>query len=300
MTTRTRLLLMLLLLVLPLALIACDPDEEEDGDNNDTVEQVATDAANAADEAADDAEDAAEALATEAADAADDAGDAAEAMATEAADAVDDAGDAAEDAADDVEDAADDAADAMGDAVELDVPDVELPATYESAQEGLTVRVMHPEGWVGTDEGGSLLLANSQEALETADQPELNLAEGQEVISVILFPTMGAEMDPSALIAGMSAEMSAQEGMTVGEPENVSVNGREGVRVALNGENGSGEVYFLSYNTDYMLLAMAAAGDYDAFRDTALAIVNSVEVEVTETAPDAETEPGMEATEAAG
>lgn len=170
--------------------------------------------------------------------------------------------------------------------------DVELSQTFES-ETGATVK--YPEGWVAMEDGGQIVLANSQALMDkmqdsTDIEAKPEKGEAGVVLSVMPLAALGleegAELDTifDMMVQGMTSEGMEAEG----DAQSIKVGDSDAKRldVKLTDEGGEGMVVFYINDAGALVMAILATADDErgTYDDLALKIAESV----TWTAPAAE------------
>lgn len=170
--------------------------------------------------------------------------------------------------------------------------DVELSQTFES-ETGATVN--YPEGWVAMENGGQIVLANSQALMDkmqdsTDIEAKPEKGEAGVVLSVMPLAALGleegAELDTifDMMVQGMTSEGMEAEG----DAQSIKVGDSDAKRldVKLTDEGGEGMVVFYINDAGALVMAILATADDErgTYDDLALKIAESV----TWTAPAAE------------
>lgn len=154
-----------------------------------------------------------------------------------------------------------------------------LSETFTHEEEGVTITVNHPSGWVTNAEFGSVELANSQAALDRlSDSMDSTDLQGDDIaLNISAAPSFMAT-SPSELL-NMFTSQAGSDAVQPGEVTESQINGNNAARTTIS-QNGNvfGEMIAVQVNPDYILLIVAAAGDYNAARATIDAIVSSATV----------------------
>lgn len=161
---------------------------------------------------------------------------------------------------------------------------IELPQTFEGSDFGLTYTLNYPEGWIAdATEGG---VASSTEAMvAVAARPGTSEAEfpGDDEAGVLIsvIPGEGLPADANAPADVMElavGDLRQVEGVTLGDPEDVTVAGNSGARSSITTSAGAGELYIIQLESGNMLFVVTAAANFDTTGDTLRAIVDSISV----------------------
>jgi len=161
---------------------------------------------------------------------------------------------------------------------------VELNQTFESSS-GVTVK--YPEGWAAQDGDSGVEIANSEDALAALGDSEVTSVPDGTVALMIIPPMplemMGAEMSMADVLGMMSGEMGSDEGATVGEVQELTVNGKEAARADITDEEINSEGYMMAYKIDdnnvVIVAAVASQGDLESNEDVLLKIIESMTYE---------------------
>lgn len=169
---------------------------------------------------------------------------------------------------------------------------VELSQTFES-ETGATVK--YPEGWVAMDDGGQIVLANSQALMDkmqdsASSEAKPEKGEAGVVLVVMSLADSGFESDTALdTVFDMMIQGMTNEGMEAeGDAQSIKVGDYDAKRldVKLTDEGGEGMVVLYINDAGALVTAILATADDErgTYDDLMLKIIETV----TWTAPAAE------------
>ena len=165
--------------------------------------------------------------------------------------------------------------------------DVSLSQSFETTQEGVTLKFNYPDGWVRLEQEGAVASASSDEVAQSLtgdDIPDL----GDDDVGMALLPFPAAlltlegdaeEVSAAAAIDSFGGQIVGDDQFTVGDNQDATFNGKTAARATLSGDVAEGELFVIESTEDFFLFALYVTGDYDGdAKSTAEAILNSVEL----------------------
>ena len=167
--------------------------------------------------------------------------------------------------------------------------DVSLGQSFETTQEGVTLKFDFPDEWVSEEQTGAVAIATSQDVVESLGGDNIPELSGEDAgMALLPFPAAlltlegdAEEVSAAAAIDSFGAQVVGENDFTLGENEEAEFNGKTAARATLSGENGSGEFFVIESSEDFFLFALYITGEYDDdAKATAEAILNSIELTV--------------------
>ncbi|QPC83678.1 hypothetical protein G4Y79_04660 [Phototrophicus methaneseepsis] len=167
-------------------------------------------------------------------------------------------------------------------ATESETSQTQLSETFSVSEGGIELTFNYPQGWVTQEVEEMILLANSQESLDTissASLDSLTVPEGGYGMIVVILPSdeMPPEINPTDLLT-MMAEGAASEGVMMEAIEEIEIDEQMGAKADVTFLEATGEIYLLKSN-EYSVMVYAAASDYADFEDTTQAVVNTIKAQ---------------------
>lgn len=155
--------------------------------------------------------------------------------------------------------------------------------TVEMADIGGSISISYPEGWFYTEQGGSVIVSNNEEAM-AATGADFEVPEGVVLVNVNIVPgemagLMGVEGDltPLSVLEVFSGFMTGDDMPEFGEPAELTIDSKPAASITGSDDQMSATIYVVDVDGTFIVgVGATRAGEADANADIIQAIVASV------------------------
>ena len=178
-----------------------------------------------------------------------------------------------------------------GDDKDSDGGDVSLGQSFETTQQGVTLKFNYPDGWANEEQEGSVAIGSTQSVLESLSGDSIPELGGSDAGMLLLpFPAQmltlegdASEVSATAAVESFGGQLLEGEGeISLGEASETTFNGKAAASATISGD-ANGEFFVVEASEDFFLFAIYVAGDYnDDAKAIAEGIMNSAELTVSE------------------
>lgn len=155
--------------------------------------------------------------------------------------------------------------------------------TVELADIGGSISISYPEGWFFTEQGGSVIVSNNEEAM-AATGADFEVPEGVVLVNLNVVPgemagLMGVEGDltPLSVLEVFSGFMTGDDMPEFGEPAELTISGKPAASINGSDDQMSATIYVVDVDGTFIVgVGATRADEAGANADLIQSIVASV------------------------
>jgi hypothetical protein len=156
------------------------------------------------------------------------------------------------------------------------------PALSETFESASGVKVSYPQGWVAGEQGGQVVVANSQATLDKAlaEDSAANPNKDEAALMIMVMPAaaMGEGVALKDAFDMMMAGVTGEGATALGEPQSFKVGDQEAIRQNVRSEGEGEGMVAARVDGDMLIIGILATGEggLGTFETTAVKMFESI------------------------